>query len=71
MSRKITSKTAIKKAQSTDCSTFMKTFDEQIEWDEIENIGNFNEGMVNIAFHGTDETRYLLFIDGEFDTASY
>ena len=71
MSHQITSKTAIKKAQSMDCATFMEKYENQIEWDAIENVSDYNEGMVNIAFHGTDETQYFLFIDGKFDTASF
>ena len=71
MSQKITSKTAIKRAQSMDCSTFMEKYDAQIEWDEIENLSNYDEGMANIAFHGTDETQYFLFVNGKFESASY
>lgn len=66
----ITSKEALKEAQSMNCSTFMEKYDSQIEWDEIENILNYDEGTVNIAFHGKDQTQYFLFVDGKLESAS-
>jgi len=63
--------TAIKNAQLLDCASFYTKYEKFIEWDAVENLSDFNEGMVNLIYHGTDMPVAILFIDGEYSDWSY
>jgi hypothetical protein len=65
------SMTAVKDAQIMDCASFYKKHEKNLEWDEVENLSDFNDGMVNLIYHGTDQSIAILFIDGEYDDWSY
>ena len=71
MARSIKTQTAIRKAMRMDCKTFFKQYESQCDWDEVDNIMDLNDGTVNIEFAGTDETVYILFMDGKFECVSY
>jgi hypothetical protein len=38
---------------------------------DCDNILNYNEGYLNILFHGDDSEDSFLFVDGEFDSTTY
>jgi len=65
------SMTAIKDAQIMDCASFYKKHKKNLEWDEVENLSDFNDGMVNLIYHGIDQDIAILFWDGEYSNWSY
>lgn len=69
--KNIRCKQAIKLAQTMDCVQFYKQYEKFIEDDEVENICNYNEGLVNLIYHGTDQSIAILFINGAYTDWSY
>ena len=65
------SMTAVRDAQIMDCASFYQKHEKHLEWDEVENLSDFNDGMVNLIYHGTDQDIAILFCDGKYDDWSY
>ena len=63
--------TAVKAAQLLDCASFYAQYERFIEWDEVENLSDFNEGMVNLIYHGTDYPVAIIFCDGDYIDWAY
>jgi hypothetical protein len=62
---------AVKDAQLMDCAKFYKRYEEDLEWNEVDNLSDFNEGTVNLLYHGTDASVAILFLNGGFIDWSY
>ena len=60
----------IKAAQQMDCASFYNKYEKDLEWDAVENLSDYNEGMVNLIYHGTGTAIVILFIDGKFEQCS-
>ena len=65
-------------AEEMTANDFITKFDSIITIDAIENLLDANEGMVNISIEVKDgrkylknETIFILFCDGKFDSYSY
>ena len=69
--RRTSSKTAIRNAQLLDCAQFYKKYEKFLEMDEVDNLLDFNDGDVNLIFHGTDESIAMLFHNGNFRDWAY
>ena len=68
----MTQENIIKAAQGTDCATFYREHENALEWIDIDNLSDFNEGMVNLLYRPTHgEPIALLFVNGEFAEWSY
>lgn len=65
---KITLKEAVAKARTMTAGEFDKTYEDQIELLDADNLLNPNDGVYNILFYGKDKTVYMnmFFIDGEY-----
>ena len=63
--------TAVKDAQLMDCAQFYAKYENNIEWDEVSNLTDFNDGTVNLIYHGTDCPVAILFCDGTYIDWSY
>ena len=65
----------LKIAEEMTASNFLLEFDSIITIDDIENLLDANEGMVNVSIEVKDgrknETIFILFCDGKFDSYSY
>ena len=68
----------LKIAEEMTANNFLLEFDSIITIDEIENLLDANEGMVNVSIEVKDgrkylknETIFILFCDGKFDSYSY
>ena len=65
----------LKIAEEMTANNFLSEFDSIITIDEIENLLDANEGMVNVSIEVKDgrknETIFILFCDGKFDSYSY
>ncbi len=71
-SKQVTGKQLFKKAISKTASKFIKWLDKNniaFEFEDVDNIMDYNEGFVNITVECIDEVDgvALLFIDGELD----
>lgn len=74
-----TSKIQTCKSFEKECRTFFYVEDiikrhkndNRIEFLDIDNILNFNEGYVNLIFNGDDCSESFLFLDGVYDSTSY
>jgi hypothetical protein len=64
--RRTSSNTAIRNAQLLDCAQFCAKYEKYIEWDEVSNLSDFNDGIVNLIYHGTDKTVSILFSNGDY-----
>jgi hypothetical protein len=64
--RRTTSKTAIRNAQLLDCAQFCAKYEKYIEWDEVSNLSDFNDGIVNLIYHGTDYPVAIMFSNGDY-----
>lgn len=64
--RRTSSNTAIRNAQLLDCAQFYAKYEKYIEWDEVSNLSDFNDGIVNLIYHGTDKPVSILFSDGSY-----
>ena len=63
--------TAVKAAQLLDCASFYARYEKHLEWDEVSNLTDFNEGTVNLIYHGTDYPVAILFCNGDYIDWSY
>ena len=65
----------LKIAEEMTANNFLSEFDSIITIDEIENLLDADEGMVNVSIEVKDgsknETIFILFCDGKFDSYSY
>jgi hypothetical protein len=64
--RRTSSKTAIRNAQLLDCAQFCAKYEKYIEWDEVSNLSDFNDGIVNLIYHGTDYPVAIMFSNGDY-----
>jgi hypothetical protein len=64
--RRTSSKTAIRNAQLLDCAQFCAKYEKYIEWDEVSNLSDFNDGTVNLIYHGTDYPVAIMFSNGDY-----
>jgi hypothetical protein len=69
--RRTLAMTAVKAAQLLDCASFYRQYEQNLEWDEVNNLSDFNDGTVNLFYHGTDCSVALLFLNGSFIDWSY
>ena len=69
--KKTTAKQAIELAQTLNCVQFYTQHEKFIEEDEVENLCDYNEGAVNLIYHGTDHPVAIAFLDGEYMDWSY
>ena len=69
--KKTTAKQAIALAQTLNCVQFYTQNEEFIEEDEVENLCDYNEGAVNLIYHGTDHPVAIAFLNGEYMDWSY
>ena len=59
-------------ATEMTANDFINEFNSLITIDSIDNIMDANEGLVNVAFDvNDDDTIFILFADGKFDSYSY
>ena len=59
-------------AAEMTANDFINEFNSLITIDSIDNIMDANEGLVNVAFDvNDDDTIFILFADGKFDSYSY
>ena len=63
--------TVVKDAQLLDCAQFYAKYEPHLEWDEVDNLSNYNDGTVNLIYHGTDCSVAILFLNGGFIDWSY
>ena len=70
---KTTSKSLIlETAAEMTANDFINEFQSLITIDSIDNIMDANEGLVNVAIDvNDDDTIFILFADGKFDSYSY
>ena len=70
---KTTSKSLILEiAAEMTANDFINEFNSLITIDSIDNIMDANEGLVNVAIDvNDDDTIFILFADGKFDSYSY
>ena len=70
---KTTSKSIILEiAAEMTANDFINEFNSLITIDSIDNIMDANEGLVNVAIDvNDDDTIFILFADGKFDSYSY
>ena len=70
---KTTSKSLIlETAAEMTANDFINEFNSLITIDSIDNIMDANEGLVNVAIDvNDDDTIFILFADGKFDSYSY
>ena len=65
----------LKIAEEMTANNFLLEFDSIITIEDIENLLDANEGMVNVSIEVKDgrknETIFILFCDGKFDSYSY
>jgi len=65
----------LKIAEEMTANNFLSEFDSIITIEDIENLLDANEGMVNVSIEVKDgsknETIFILFCDGKFDSYSY
>ena len=65
----------LKIAEEMTASNFLLEFNSIITIEDIENLLDVNEGMVNVSIEVKDgrknETIFILFCDGKFDSYSY
>ena len=69
--RRLLAMSAVKDAQLMDCAQFYAKYENNIEWDEVSNLTDFNDGTVNLIYHGTDCPVAILFCDGTYIDWSY
>ena len=59
-------------ATEMTANDFINEFNSLITIDSIDNIMDANEGLVNVAIDvNDDDTIFILFADGKFDSYSY
>ena len=59
-------------AAEMTANDFINEFNSLITLDSIDNIMDANEGLVNVAIDvNDDDTIFILFADGKFDSYSY
>ena len=59
-------------AEEMTANDFINEFNSLITIDSIDNIMDANEGLVNVAIDvNDDDTIFILFADGKFDSYSY
>ena len=59
-------------AAEMTANDFINEFNSLITIDSIDNIMDANEGLVNVAIDvNDDDTIFILFADGKFDSYSY
>ena len=59
-------------AAEMTANDFINEFNSLITIDSIDNIMDANEGLVNVAIEvNDDDTIFILFADGKFDSYSY
>ena len=58
--------TAVRNAQLLTCAQFCEKYDKHIEWDEISNLFDLNEGMVNLIYQGSDCSIAIQFYNGSY-----
>jgi len=65
----------LKAAKEMTANDFLLEFGNHIEIDEMDNLLDANDGMANLEIHVKDgnknETIFVLFCEGKFDTYSY
>ena len=62
-----TIETAIADAKIMTAADFEKKYEDKVEWLDVDNIMDLNEGTVNIQFStGTGGAIDMLFIDGQY-----
>ena len=69
--RRTLAMTAVRNAQLLDCVQFYEKYEKSIEWDEIDNLFDFNEGSVNLIYHGSDYAITIQFFNGDYIDWSY
>jgi len=74
-SKRVNKNEILKIAEEMTASNFLSEFDSIITIEDIENLLDANEGMVNVSIEVKDgrknETIFILFCDGKFDSYSY
>jgi len=63
---KVSIKQAIADAGILNAAEFCEKYDDVIEYLDIDNIMDYNEGFVNLNLNVGNKTETLLFIDGEY-----
>lgn len=53
-------------AESLSASEFYKQYEERLEWDEIDNLWDFDAGNCNLIYHGSDRCITILFYNGVY-----
>ena len=55
-------------AKKMTAAEFSLQYDQFIEWMDVDNIGDENEGYFNISFHAADGEMDMLFVDGKLQS---
>jgi len=63
---KVSIKQAIADASILNAAEFCEKYDDSLEYLDIDNIMDYNEGYVNLNLNVGNKTVTLLFIDGEY-----
>ena len=65
----------LKIAEEMTANNFLLEFNDLVTIEDIDNLLDVNEGMVNVSIEVKDgrknETIFILFCDGKFDSYSY